>query len=126
MNIGFYDKAKRGIADAEMLFNTKRYEAAANRAYYACFYAAIAVLKTFGIEHPKHPHDWVQAQFSSEIIHRRRIFPKSFAAMLPNIQTVRHFADYREDPIPNSVVAKQLREAQSFLRHLFTYLEQQP
>ena len=123
MNTGFYDKAKRGIADAELLFAAERYEAAANRAYYACFHAAIAILKKFGIEHPKHPHDWVQAQFSSEIIHRRKIFPKSFASALSNIQTVRHFADYREDPIPKSIVTKQLREAQSFLHHLFMYLE---
>ncbi len=126
MNTGFYEKAKRGIADAEMLFAAERYEAAANRAYYACFHAAIAILKRFGIEHPKHPHDWVQAQVSAEIIHRRKIFPKAFASMLPNIQTVRHFADYREGAIPKSIVSKQLSEAQSFLHQLFTYLEQQP
>ncbi|TAE33096.1 MAG: HEPN domain-containing protein [Candidatus Kapaibacterium sp.] len=126
MKSGFYEKAKRGIDDAEMLFNAERYEAAANRAYYACFHAAIALLKRFGIEHPKHPHDWIQAQFSAEIIHRRKIFPKALASSLPNIQTVRHLADYREESISKSIVAKQLKEAKVFYNSLTTYLEQTP
>ena len=56
MNTGFYDKAKHGIADAEILFDAGRYDASANRAYYACFHAAITVLKRFGIENTENPH----------------------------------------------------------------------
>jgi hypothetical protein len=42
-----------------------------NRAYYACFHATIAVLARFGIEHPKHPHDWVHVAIPDEEIFGR-------------------------------------------------------
>jgi uncharacterized protein (UPF0332 family) len=126
MNSGFYDKAKRGINDAEMLFATERYEAAANRAYYACFHAAIALLARFGIEHKENPHAWVQAQFSAEIIHRRRIFPREMNPYLPDIRRVRHVADYSEDALSRKTATQQLKQAKHFVSSLLTYLEQNP
>jgi uncharacterized protein (UPF0332 family) len=126
MNFGFYDKAKRGIADAEMLFDAGRYDAAANRAYYACFYVAIALLGRFGIEHKENPHSWVQAQFSAEIVHRRKLFPRTFASALSNVRSVRHTADYSQEALPKSTAMRQLKEAQSFYNALSAYLEKTP
>lgn len=126
MNSGFYDKAKRGIDDAEMLFVAERYEAAANRAYYACFHAAIALLARFGIEHKENPHAWVQAQFSAEIIHRRRIFPRELSPYLQDIRRVRHAADYSEGDLSRKTAIQQLKQAKHFVASLTTYLEQTP
>jgi uncharacterized protein (UPF0332 family) len=126
MNTGFYDKARRSLEDAEFLFDAGRYEAAANRAYYASFYAAIAVLARFGIEHPDNPHAWVQAKFSSELIHRRKIFPKSLTSSLPDIQAIRHVADYQLGMVSKNTVFGQMREAKMFTQQLFTYLEKSP
>lgn len=126
MKAGFYDKAKRGIDDAEMLFDAERYEAAANRAYYACFHAAIALLARFGIEHKENPHAWVQAQFSAEIINRRKIFPREISPYLQDIRRVRHSADYSEDALSRKTAAQQLKQAKHFVTFLLTYLEQNP
>lgn len=124
MKTGFHNKAKRGIEDAKLLFNAERYDAAANRAYYACYHAAIALLARFSIEHKENPHAWVQAQFSSEIIHRRKIFPREMNPYLQDIRRVRHAADYSEDALSRKTVTHQLKQAKYFVSSLLTYLEQ--
>lgn len=126
MKQGFLDKAQRGIVTAEVLFSAGDYDAGANRAYYACFHVAICLLLHHGIENPKIPHDWVQAQFSAEIIHRRKIFPQVFASYLPKIQFTRQLADYRPDSISKNTAAQQLKMAKAFTQQIFQYLDKQP
>jgi uncharacterized protein (UPF0332 family) len=124
MTTGFHHKAKQGIAAAELLFDAEQYDAAANRAYYACFHLAIALLKQFGIENKENPHAWVQAQFSSEIIHRRKIFPRELLSYLPEIRRIRHAADYAEDTVSRKTSAQQLKQAKHFVASLLNYVEQ--
>lgn len=121
----YHLKAKQGINDADFLFQAGRYDACANRAYYACFHAAIALLARHGIENPKNPYDWTQAQFSAEIVHRRRVLPASMASMLPSIQSVRHAADYEVSRVSKNTVTQQLKQAKYFVAALLNYLEQQ-
>jgi uncharacterized protein (UPF0332 family) len=40
------EQAREAVCDAELLLDADRYRAAANRLYYACFYAASAALLT--------------------------------------------------------------------------------
>ncbi len=40
------EEAREALADAELLLKAERYRSAANRLYYAAFYAAVAVLLT--------------------------------------------------------------------------------
>ena len=54
-------KAEEALSDAKMLVDAERYSAAANRSYYAIFYAIRAVLALDGIDR-KH-HSAVIAEF---------------------------------------------------------------
>ena len=48
------DNAKQTLEDAKFIADGKRWKAAANRLYYACFYAANALLVQFGFEAKTH------------------------------------------------------------------------
>ncbi|MCL2511407.1 MAG: HEPN domain-containing protein [Bacteroidales bacterium] len=48
------DNAKRTLEDAKIIANNKLWKAAANRLYYACFYAAGALMVKFGFEAKTH------------------------------------------------------------------------
>lgn len=47
-------KAKDALDDANILFEKSKYHAAANRLYYACFYAVTALLTQRGIQAKRH------------------------------------------------------------------------
>jgi len=44
------EQAEEALQDGELLLNSCRYRATANRLYYACFYAAVAALLTRRLE----------------------------------------------------------------------------
>jgi uncharacterized protein (UPF0332 family) len=48
------ERAHETLADAELLLNQNRLPAAANRIYYAMFYAAVALLITKGLSSSRH------------------------------------------------------------------------
>lgn len=48
MKASFLARAQENLADAEAAFEAERYNASANRAYYAAFHAAIEALEYFG------------------------------------------------------------------------------
>ena len=92
------EKAEQSLRGAESEFANQRYDNAANRAYYACFQAAIAALIAAG-EHPlagkgTRSHSAIQAMFAAQLIHRRKIYPADLAAFLPNTYSLRDQADY--------------------------------
>jgi uncharacterized protein (UPF0332 family) len=119
----FYNKALRGIETAEQLCINGNFEASANRAYYACFHAAIAVLARHGITNTQNPHEWVQAQFSATMIHRRKLLPREFNSYLPDIQKLRNTADYTTIQIGKKQAHQQLKQAQSLIAAIKATLE---
>ena len=48
------NNAKQTLEDAKIIAETKLWKAAANRLYYACFYAANALMVNFGFETKTH------------------------------------------------------------------------
>ena len=48
------DNAKQTLADAKIIADNKLWKAAANRLYYACFYAANALMVKFGLQAKTH------------------------------------------------------------------------
>jgi uncharacterized protein (UPF0332 family) len=48
------DNAKQTLEDAKIIANNKLWKATANRLYYACFYAASALMVKFGFEAKTH------------------------------------------------------------------------
>ena len=92
------DKAEQSLRGAESEFANQRYDNAANRAYYACFHAAIAALIGAG-EHPlgekgTRSHSAIQAMFAGLLIRRRKIYPADLASVLPDSYSLRDQADY--------------------------------
>src|SRR5438046_7202767 len=84
--MGFLTKAEESLAGAASEHSNARYNNAANRAYYACFQAAIAALLRIGIRATDAQagwgHGYVQAQFVEQLIRRRKQYPADQADVL--------------------------------------------
>jgi uncharacterized protein (UPF0332 family) len=120
----FATKASENLQASQALYELGLFNASANRAYYAAFHAAIAVLAQYGITHNENPHEWVQAKFSSELVHRRKVFPVAFASVLQQIQSVRNIADYKPQDVSKTSTERQIRKTTSFIHTIQERLRQ--
>ena len=75
----YLDKAHESVAGAESELVNGRYNNAANRAYYACFQAAIHALSDAAVQPAgatdQWGHDFVQVRFAGDLVNRRERFP---------------------------------------------------
>jgi len=110
----FLNKAKENLTAAQVCFDNGLFNACANRAYYSALQAAIAALAHRGIKRDKIDHGQVQADFSSELINRRKIYPSKFKSYLPDIQFVRNQADYSGENVSKQRAAKRLSMTYEF------------
>jgi len=113
-------KATESLASAEADFAAARYNSCANRAYYACFQAAIAALLSAGIQ-PAKPrgewsHEFVQSQFNGLLINRRKLYPVPLRRVLRDTMEVREKADYTLSSVSERVARRVLRQAQEFVQ----------
>ena len=99
MKTEFLAKAEENLTAAQICFENGLYNACTNRTYYAALHAAVATLAHRGIRRNKIDHGQVQADFSGELIKRRKIYPAKFRSYLYNMQLVRNKADYSADNI---------------------------
>jgi len=109
----FLNKAEENLTAAQICFENGLFNACANRAYYAALQAAIAALAHKGIRRDKIDHGQVQADFSGELIRRRKIYPAQFKSYLSDMQFIRDKADYTEENISQKVAYRwipKLRE----------------
>jgi uncharacterized protein (UPF0332 family) len=109
----FLERARENIDAAEILLNAERYNASANRAYYAAFHAAIAALFHFG-HPPEIDHKPVQAAFNSFLIKQRKLFPSEMKSDLLEMLDVRGDADYRAGIGKKKAIA-QVKQAKYFV-----------
>ncbi|HEX5501987.1 MAG TPA: HEPN domain-containing protein [Thermomicrobiales bacterium] len=115
----YLSKAMESLAGAASEFDNERYNNAANRAYYACFQAAIAALDRAGI-HPsgargEWPHTFVQAQFAGLLIGRRKLYPAALRDVLSRMQQVRNQADYERAGVSEAQADRVLSRARVFV-----------
>ncbi len=85
------NQSREALQDAEFLLKGCRYRATANRLYYACFYAAVAVLLMRNLEFSKHAA--VIAFFDKEFI-RTGQMPKEYSRTLHRAFNERQQDDY--------------------------------
>jgi uncharacterized protein (UPF0332 family) len=113
----FLRKALESIAGAESEYADARFNNCANRAYYACFQAAIAALIWEGIRAggSHWAHTFVQAQFAGTIVNRRHRYPSAMRGTLSELVTLRHSADYDPDPINRAEASRALRRGHEFV-----------
>ncbi len=118
METTFSAKARENLEAAELLFENQLYNASANRAYYAAFHGAIVALVRSGIQPERIDHDLIQAKFSGELIHRRKVYPRRFRSRLPELQAVRDNADYKVKLLSKKVAKRQLDKARDYVEFL--------
>jgi uncharacterized protein (UPF0332 family) len=111
----FLNKAKENLTAAQVCFDNGLFNACANRAYYAALQAAISALAHRGIKRDKIDHGQVQADFSSELINRRKIYPAKLKSYLSDMQLVRNQADYSAKQISRKVAHLRLSKSEEML-----------
>jgi uncharacterized protein (UPF0332 family) len=110
----YLEKAEESLVGAESEFTNRRYNNAASRGYYACFQAAIHALIQAGIQPARDQwgHDFVQAQFSGQLINRRKLYPADLRTALAETWVWREVADYKRDRVPERRAAQVIRWAE--------------
>jgi uncharacterized protein (UPF0332 family) len=112
-------KAVESLTSAQIDYVAVRYNSCANRAYYACFQAAVAALLAAGIR-PASPrgewsHEFVQSQFNGLLISRRKLYPAALRRVLRDTMAVREKADYTPASVSARVASRVLQAAQEFV-----------
>lgn len=106
-------KSERALASARAEFQSKRYDFSANRAYYACFYAASAVLLKAGKKFIK--HSGVRGAIHQHLVNTGLLDIK-WGKVYDRIFENRQFADYIElFEFEEPQVSQMLSEAEGFL-----------
>lgn len=110
-------KAEESLAGAESEHANRRHQNCANRAYYACYQAAVAALLQAGIRSrgARWGHDTVQAQFVGELINRRKRYPPELRDTFERLLELRQSADYAAGFVSEIQTARSLRRARVFV-----------
>ncbi len=103
-------KASESLASARADARARRYNSAANRAYYAAFQAAVSALIQARIRPANEDwsHRFVMSQFSGRLIRRRKLLPATFRSTLQELFDRRVMADYSSE----NVSARHARAAE--------------
>src|SRR3954463_6566783 len=96
-------KAQESLTGSESELANGRYNNSANRAYYACYQAAVAALYRAGVRPPRGGDEWshsfVAAQFDGVLINRRKLYPADLRNAVAQNYLVRVRADYEDASI---------------------------
>lgn len=115
----YLHKSRASLAGAASEFANGRYDNCANRAYYACFQAAIAALLREGVGPPgksdQWGHDFVQARFSGDLINRRKRYPATLTETLIRGLRLRQTADYKNERVTEVQASRSLARARQFV-----------
>ena len=117
----FRSKAKNTLAEILILLENKFFRTAANRMYYACYYAATALLINKGIE--THTHNGVQTMLGKHFVTNGKI-DKSFGKMYRQLFNLRQSGDYEDWVIIEEEDIRQfLDPAEKFIAEIETLIE---
>ena len=112
-------KAEQCLAGAALAVAHGQYNNAANRAYYAAFQAAIAALRTAGVE-PATPrywsHDFVLREYCSRLARPHGDYSPRSAAAFKALQDERLKADYEVELLTPVSGERALALAQEFVQ----------
>ena len=114
----YLDKARASIAGAELELASEYFDSAVNRAYYACYQAAVAALVAEDVPPVVErywPHDVVHVCFPSILIDEQGRYPRSQRGTLKAIFDERLKADYEPDNVTPSTAAEAVRRARVFV-----------
>lgn len=109
------ENARKTLKDAHTLFEQEGTPAGiVNRAYYAMFYAALAMLVT--VDRHSARHSGVIALFDKEFV-RENIIPRELGRMLHQAFEARIEGDYQDNAnLDRNIAAEILQSADKFVR----------
>ena len=114
------EKAENCLNDAKLLLKNESYMAAANRAYYAIFHSARAILALDGEDRKR--HSGVISYFQKHYI-KTQIFEKRYSYILQNAFEIRQEADYEDFYVLSKEdVFQQISNAEEFLKGIAGYI----
>ncbi len=109
------ERAQESVKAAELCAEAGLVNSAASRAYYAMFQAAQVALVDAGVTRVGWSHPGLQAAFTTELIHRRKLFPLTFRDYLSSALAVRQAADYGRSGVSLKIAQRQVRRAGMFV-----------
>lgn len=114
-------QAKESLDDAKFLLEGQRsHRSVVNRAYYAMFYAVLALLQK--IEKTPHKHSGVMNLFDTEFV-LKGVFPKELSKNFHKAFDLRQASDYQAiEPITEEETEETLNKASGFVRSIKEYL----
>jgi len=109
------ERARESLRDAQILYeNAGSPSSVVNRAYYAIFYTALALLVTANVEPAK--HSGVIAKFD-EIFIRHGVFPKEMSKIIHHAFDMRQAGDYQKSiTITREQAIYILQSAEEFIK----------
>ncbi len=111
------EQAKEELEASKMLYKTKFYKSANNRAYYSIFHSIKAVLALEPIDFKKHKD--VTAYFNKNYVNTE-IFPKKLGHKIAEAVTIREDSDYDDEYI---VKPEETEEQINTAEELLTLVE---
>lgn len=116
------NKANENLAAAQLCFDNGHFNACANRLYYAMYQAGIAAMVKHGLLKPDAQvgHDWLQSNFSGQLIKHRKVFPAKFRSYLSEAYLLRVVADYETRFVGKDNVSRTLKKAKEFVNAINT------
>ncbi len=106
-------KARRALASARLLLESGDADGACNRAYYAMFDAARAVLIALKEPLPR-THSGLIASFGLAVVAKDHL-PKSLGMALNRVQRIREIADYTGDGVAPNDARAAVAAAEAFV-----------
>lgn len=119
----FIQKAERSIGASKQLIESKHFDFASSRLYYAVFYTMEAVLLTKQISSSR--HSGVISEFNFHFV-KSGIFPKNFSKIIGRLFRERQAGDYGiYSEVNEEETDKNLELAENFLKKVKEYLEKE-
>jgi uncharacterized protein (UPF0332 family) len=117
----YLKRAHRALKTGHLALDDQDYIAAVNRAYYAIFYAANALLATKGLERSK--HSGVIAAFRQYFV-KTGLIEVEYSDLYGTIMGDRHDGDYSLDVLSYETAARDLDWSERFVNRIERLLKE--
>lgn len=121
-------KAKDSLQGAESEFTQARFDNAVNRAYYACFQAAVAALLAADVPMQTAgggvtSHQSVHSHFAGLLVQRRKLYSSHLRNVLQDLLRDRTIADYHSISVSATRANRALQLSQTFVGEIEALLQ---
>ncbi|MBI3969733.1 MAG: HEPN domain-containing protein [Chloroflexi bacterium] len=116
-------KSRQNLTVADTARAAGHLDAAASRAYYAAFQAAVAALWEEGIRPPRDQagtlsHAVVQSEWSGRLVYRRKLYPPELRTVLHRLYDLRVRADYQVVSVTDRQARTACNDSRTLVEHV--------